>query len=211
MRFKDGKHNRLIFVNGPPRSGKDTFFDVASEFGGVLYKMTEPSDLALKAFLRLTDEEYKVWREERKSDLYIKGNIIGVAFRQLLINISEEFAKPSLGNSVFGELAVPRVLELLGQDSVVITDCGFQDEVRPIIREVHAQSPETEIHAVKVFREGCEWDSREEVNFKEFGITAYSLHNIDLDHYKAMVRAYFTEVLGVQAQHPNYSFTGIKK
>lgn len=104
---------RLIILNGPPDTGKDTAADYLVEKHGY-------AKLEMKgAFLE--------FNREPKENLRIKefGNR---TWREFLIWISEEVCKPIFGDDVFALAAVKAVRDS-GADFVVFSDGGFQIEL----------------------------------------------------------------------------------
>mgnify|MGYP005741350535 CR=1 FL=1 len=168
----------IIFLNGKPRSGKDTVADILIEkYDASRLKMTEPIDAAFQALFDLEDYEFTRLRENFKDDLGHLPSSDGYdsSLREFYIKFSEEFLKPLLGPDVFGRLAGHRMRYLLGiGTNVVISDCGFNEEVQAIINGV----PEgTQFYGIRVERDGTEWDSREPVDFERLGIEAIEINN----------------------------------
>jgi hypothetical protein len=55
--------------------------------------------------------------------------------RRLLIRISEEFLKPTYGNTIFGRIAVKKLLRS-SYPLIVFTDLGFVEEADTVIRSI---------------------------------------------------------------------------
>ena len=160
------KKSIVLFVNGPPQSGKDklaTYLAEALEGSVYVAKFASPIEGFLQHCLGLTNAEYIKWREEDKDEVFTGlPNPDGLTFRQIMIDFSEDFMKPKFGDAVFGHLAVKRTLELFnGFDVVIFSDSGFQEEFntfRETIPGVHS-------YLFRVHRDGktYEGDSREYV------------------------------------------------
>lgn len=146
----------IIFLNGPPRSGKDTIAkELVRRFDAVEYKISRPLKQFVQQFFGLTKEEYLRMIEAEK-DIPQKL-LFGKTPREVQIALSETFAKPLFGESVLGELAARSILAG-NQQIVAISDSGFSGECVPIIRRFGRRN----CSVVHVHREGCTFagDSR---------------------------------------------------
>lgn len=125
--------SRAIFVNGPPRSGKDTVAQMVRDycfFHGMscsLMKMAGPIRGALEeAFGNLVTFE----GDEKERTIPMTG----MSTRQMMISFSEQWMKPSFGRDIFGRLAAHRILRSLApRDAYVFSDAGFQEEMVPVL------------------------------------------------------------------------------
>lgn len=190
----------LIFINGKPRSGKDTAGEfVVDIFGGTRVKMTEPIDAAFQSLFDLEDWQFSMLREELKETPLPIGDIDhGVSLREFYIKFSEEFLKPLLGQGIFGHLASFRIGELLAEGNVVITDCGFSSELEAIMNQV--DSTANNIWGLRIDRDGTEWDSREEIDFGRFDIPFVEIaNNSSLEELEAQVIDVCQECFGMHA------------
>lgn len=134
---------KLIILNGPPDSGKDTAADYLAqcygytklEMKGALRKMaiamatlamSEKKARDLCAFLE--------FNREPKENLRIKqfGNR---TWREFLIWISEEVCKPIFGDDVLALAAVKAVRDS-GAEHVVFSDGGFQIELNTLYKHL---------------------------------------------------------------------------
>lgn len=143
----------LILLNGPPRCGKDTAAEfLVKNHGYVKRKMTEPMDRAIAQFLDIHPETFAIMREEFKDQGVLPGNC---SMRKALIEFSERFAKPCFGKNIFGRI-MARQFSLCPAPRVVMSDCGFADEILPFIGAFKS------VAVVSIFRPGCTYkdDSR---------------------------------------------------
>lgn len=144
---------RVVFLNGPPKVGKDYLGQfLTNEFGYQKLKMTRPMDLSLQALLGVSDEEYRIYREEAKD--VPQEEFSGLSFRQVLIDFSEEFCKPRFGDRFFGR----RGADFICSESkyrYVITDSGFPAEAREIVDRVG----DTDCLLVRLYADGCDFAS----------------------------------------------------
>lgn len=133
VRVLDRKPLKIVFINGPPRSGKDTLAKLLMQSigRGRIYKMTTPMDMAIKQAFNIPNDEWMRLREQGKDMAYDK--FAGKTLRQVLIEFSERFMKPNFGQNIFGTLAVEHLRDSQGMSQAVfISDSGFVDESIPI-------------------------------------------------------------------------------
>lgn len=127
----------VIALNGPPSSGKDTACRMLRNWfsehavRNIEFKMSQEMKRLVHDFVGTPDVDSEAVKPlptplSRQT-----------TYRQAYINFSENFAKPSFGDNVFGELAVRRFLEFdkqVGHKWVaVISDAGFAPEQEAVI------------------------------------------------------------------------------
>lgn len=183
---------RIVFVNGPPRSGKDTV--------GNLIKTTRtgenlgPTLLAkfATAVKRATHDRLGLvqgprdpkpghplpadYFETRKDKQGIKGFPKGMTPRDAYIDFSENHAKPEHGEDVFGVWVRDRLVGMVGgNEMVVITDSGFEPEAVPIIE---AFGPEHCL-LLRLSRKGTSFDgdSRSYIDLSKYEVETIDLTN----------------------------------
>lgn len=152
------KRNTFIFLNGPPRSGKDTIGTMlarslskasmrsknGSEFSFVLVeKFAKPVKEGCHGLFNLTDMEGRVrchdWYEDQKNKPL--GDFLGMTPREAYIWYSEEVMKPKFGQNVFGRMMAARLSPLLSVPDgpgarnriIIFTDSGFECEAKPVL------------------------------------------------------------------------------
>lgn len=122
---------RIILLNGPPGSGKDTIGRLLSEAGvGKLKSFkTQIIDIALQVS-NIFRTEWNTRYENRELKEASWDKLGGLSQREYLIKISEEWVKPVHGNDYFGCAAVAQC----GQPGdYIFTDSGFSLEVAPFV------------------------------------------------------------------------------
>ena len=126
---------RVLLLNGPPESGKDTIGNLLQEqldcaltcFKFNLYKVTA------KYFEEDLDWFINVATDRRYKDKFHFKELGGRTPREALVYVSEEVCKPKFGDDYFGKLARDRVATHPSPDLVVFTDSGFESEVPPLL------------------------------------------------------------------------------
>jgi hypothetical protein len=145
---------KVIFLNGPPGSGKDSIADLLENW----YSADRQDFKAHLVFLAVQVSGVGYFNFESRSlkDIPHK-DLNGLTPRQFLIKVSEEWVKPFFGPDYFGKRALGDVWES-SADICIFPDSGFAEEALPIIRAI---GPENCLY-IKVLREGTSWagDSR---------------------------------------------------
>lgn len=157
---------KIILLNGPAGSGKDTAFELLKkefsssiDYDFKMKKLAQPLKWVICQLfdLPLTDAEDK--KDEARDVTY------GFTLRELFIWMSEEVIKPKFGVDFFGKMLANQLKEeQLFPDSgdretvYVITDCGFPEEAAPIVEAFGEEN----ILLLELHREGTtfEGDSR---------------------------------------------------
>jgi len=129
---------RAILLNGPPLSGKDTIGRrlamqlAACGYKTGLEKMATPiRQAALTTFPHTLETDDDVERLKNKSVFPHLNN--QTTLRSWMIAYSEKLMKPLFGEQIFGHMLVDRIyINMCDCDFVVVTDCGFEDEVIPL-------------------------------------------------------------------------------
>ncbi len=150
---------KVVVLNGPPGSGKDTIGKALSEWMKVdcLHgQFKQPLLEILAATLRVSvDALMSIYdnRELKETPLAIFG---GHSIREAMIAISEDYIKPIFGKDYLGKAQLA-LLRKHKPNLVIYTDGGFLDELQPLL-----DAPEVELHVVHIHRRNCTFacDSR---------------------------------------------------
>ena len=120
-------HNPFVLLlNGPAGSGKDMIANyMATKYRFAHLKMAAPLKHALAALLGTRVE----WIEMHKN--YPVGQN-GQTIRQALIELSEGYTKPLMGDDFFGRGLVQDIVAR-NATRVVVSDCGFECEAQPVV------------------------------------------------------------------------------
>lgn len=132
---------KVVFLNGPPGSGKDTagraledaFFDAKAMKFAEHLKRSVLVDFGLPRHMDL-----EAWDLIKEMPLAVFD---GLSFRQACIRKSEKQVKPFCGEDFYGRMLARSMLKVwqVGIRLVAITDSGFVGEAERILRIV---SPE---------------------------------------------------------------------
>ena len=161
---------RIIIINGPPQSGKDTTGALVEAFTGAFRtKFAKALKDRAHAMLGL-NVPHDHFEQMKDRPLEVLG---GKTPRQFYIWFSEEVIKPKFGKRYFGEITADeiKVQVALGRDTVV-TDSGFVDEALPVVEAFPGQ-----VELWRIYRKGrsFEGDSRSYIDLP--GIDFKSIHN----------------------------------
>lgn len=169
-------NRRIVFLNGPPSSGKDSLANALcrhdpNRFG--IYAMKRPMQLALTEFLGLSHADVRKWNADPNEKSHAQLVLFGASWRSTQIYFSETFAKPLFGKDVFGKLAV-QYLQQSSMPITVISDSGFRDECIPLM---HFAQPRNCL-LIRLHRDGCSFvgDSRSYHELADYGVTEVDLH-----------------------------------
>lgn len=141
---------KLLLLNGPPRSGKDTALRAITSHHwtpNILVapeRMSLPIKAALSAFL---NDEYRIDYtgnlinpDETEPDKETPHPILGISLRQWQIDFSERFMKPLYGQNIFARLLLQRLEDWSAHNEtilVVLPDIGFQIEFESLLATGH--------------------------------------------------------------------------
>ncbi len=155
---------RILLLNGPPRSGKDTLgrfvadlltargynaqvFKFATTLKNATHRLYGLQDVSTEAFDDCKDEP--------------SPRFLGVTPRQAYIAVSEKLFKPLHGEEVFGKLLAQDVRRWLAcssddgrQNVAIVTDSGFVPEAETLIGAFVGRPTLVRIH-----RTGCDFKS----------------------------------------------------
>lgn len=160
----------LFFVNGPPRSGKDTVGAIIADlFGGRVDKFARILKERTHALYGQTDLEGCALPHdafETAKDIPLPA-FLGLTPRQAYIHVSETCMKPIHGDVIFATLLAndwESKFEFGGmpEGNFIITDSGFVGEAQEMMRRF----PYADVTLLQIEREGTSFsgDSRSYIN-----------------------------------------------
>ncbi len=164
---------KVIFVNGPPQSGKDSV--------GKILETILPNSKCIEARCTKMAHALKVGTHclfraihgrltpatlstALQDDIHedMKDTPLPLYFgktpREAYIGVSELLIKPMFGKEFWGLIVADRIMGNPKVDTWIITDSGFKEEAQPIIREVGAEN----CYLLRMHRRDCDFsnDSR---------------------------------------------------
>ena len=121
---------RIIIINGPAQSGKDTVGALVEAFTGA-YRTKFAKALKDRAHAMLgLDVAHDHFETQKDTQLAVFG---GMTPRQFYIYFSEDVVKPVFGKRYFGEITLEDItMQVNYGRAVVVTDSGFPDEALPV-------------------------------------------------------------------------------
>ena len=177
---------KIVLVNGPPRSGKDTAQSAVD--GSIHLKLSQPvKEGAHTSFglpLDLYPADYFEGSKDMPSDLFF-----GKTPRQVYISCSEDFVKKiSEDTKVFGKILCNKIKNRswAEDDVFIITDSGFEGEAESIVEEFGRDN----VVLIRVHREGFtfEGDSRGYIYLDRLGVESFDVLNRGIEKYKEDIR-----------------------
>lgn len=150
---------RVVFLNGPPGCGKDTIADMLySSMNARPMKFKAKLDELICCIHDISPQSLRDFstREEKDEPQLALG---GMSYRQLAIETSENFIKPTYGADYFGKRLWHKIQSVPTYERIiVVSDCGFYAEVEYILSNIkHSNAL-----MLRIQRDGCNYsnDSR---------------------------------------------------
>lgn len=180
---------KIVWLNGPPRSGKDTlgkllvdhYREIPYARDAATMKLAQPIKDGIKAFLGIPEGVFNtidvlgIGKEDPKATPLTFGK----SLRECQIAISEQFAKPFWGKKIFGELLLERMrtnYPICSENALIfVTDAGFDYECEPVI---NYYGPENNV-VVQLERSGTDYsrDSRSYIDLRYLGVDHIRVSN----------------------------------
>ena len=181
---------KLILFNGPRHSGKDTAaLHVAEILNAYHFKFSAPIKAAIKTAFNLSSQDVDYLESIKTQPTPI---LFGKSYVEAQISFSEEWAKPSFGQDVFGRWAVNAIRDVEAKsyirkyDLFVSSDSGFACEAWPIIENLFGVE---DTLLVRVYRQGKTFngDSRSYIELP--GVETVEIENNDSisDYHKRVI------------------------
>lgn len=155
---------RIIILNGPRDTGKDTAADYLVErYGYTKLEMKSALRSLAHEVASLTCDDPIAFCNalEFNRDLKDTQRVAEFGDRtwpQFLIWLSEAVCKPIFGQDVFALAAAKAVCDS-GADKIVFSDGGFQAEVNVLFSNMHEVGVVSEMLIIHMYREGRTFDS----------------------------------------------------
>ncbi len=176
---------RIILLNGPARSGKDSlanaFVRHAHDQGlkAEVTKFALPLKEKAHALFGFAGKPHDFFENEKDVP---QAYLYGKTWRQVYIAVSELLFKPMFGKDIFGRLLVDeieiirKIAEVDGEtdpDYFLVSDSGFLDEASVVVSRYGAEN----IILVHLERDGYDFtgDSRGYINLPEVRTLKFNL------------------------------------
>ena len=171
---------KIVLFNGPPYSGKDTIATKLCKYhlNGKIMKFAAPLKvIARDFFCDGSQEEFDYWDSPQNKDKP-SPVFFGKSCRQVQIAISENFFKPTFGETIFGEILardIKKYNEQYPNTTFLISDSGFRPEAEVLVKEFGAEN----VILVNLIREGTSYknDSRSYINLDDLEVIRLSIDN----------------------------------
>lgn len=181
-------HKYVVFINGPPHSGKDTaaHFIFKEFMAGPWYaqkmKVSTPLKKAAHALFHVsrTAEKMEIDGEKDVPSDDFFGNIP----RQVYIDLSERHAKSLYGPGFFGRILGRRLIEPSLARLTIVSDAGFSVEVAEACRIFGPQ----QCFIMRLHRDGTSFDGDSRDYLDVEGVDSVDIMNkFELDLFDVQV------------------------
>jgi hypothetical protein len=127
-------NKKIVFFNGPPRVGKDTLVNgLLSRFPTARnIKFSTPLKSALPIFFGLTKDQISTLEQVKDVP---RADFLGNSWREVQISLSEDWAKPTFGKTVFGDITCNIIKADQYANIFLISDSGFQEEAGALVEQ----------------------------------------------------------------------------
>lgn len=117
---------KIIFLNGPPGSGKDTIAEILiHNCNGINLKYAQPLRDVTSAFFAIKEHDI----DELKNKP-IDKNKSNYRIRDFMIDVSEKVIKPNMGQNWFADKLLSRIkTRYYDEKLIIISDLGFLKEL----------------------------------------------------------------------------------
>lgn len=188
------KPHKFIFLNGPRKSGKDTAARIiATKLLNIRHRKFAGALKAAAAGMFNIDNNLFKELEKEGSDLKLRPlpELFGKSWVETLIWLSEEVMKPRYGSDIFGRILVTDLARPTASELTVISDCGFVDEVKPVIDTFGVGN----CALIRLIRPGCDFggDSRSYIALDNeypnlYTSEIHNEHELDMFEIQVMMR-----------------------
>lgn len=172
---------RIILLNGPPRSGKDTVAELIKNAHSTevhLEKFARPMKMVMPLIYHTTKQHWDEHLDTAENKDKPCNELFGATPRQVQINFSENYMKPTHSPRIFGELLIRRVHSIMQNktiQSVVISDSGFIEEAEQVVDEFGSEN----VELWNILRKDCDFkgDSRGYIDLAHRGVAMHTIPN----------------------------------
>lgn len=173
---------KIVFLNGPPGSGKDeaaSYLEQVGPFPTDRFKFADPLRRMVPEAFGLSPKEWITYIEGSEKDKP-QERLLGWTPRKLQIMASQDWLKPAFGKDFLGKVAAKKLQDTsVPLEMAVFSDCGFIEETEAVVKEFGVGN----CTLVRLYRRGCNFDgdSRyylDDTKLKKAGISG--LATVDL-------------------------------
>lgn len=167
------KPRKLLILNGPPSSGKDTITSILyRHYDCRRLKFSAPLKKALMPLFCL-DEDWMALEEGK--DLKTMRFYNELSFREAQIWLSEKVMKPMFGPDIFGRLMLRQLYSPYQTNGRfdVISDAGFFEEVECVYQSMRSQ----DVYLMRVHRTDCTYQGDSRHYLEHPKIKSIDFHN----------------------------------
>lgn len=190
---------KVLLLNGPPRSGKDTISAILKNRSSSFVheeKFAMPMKRCVPLIYSVPLEHWKTRLDTAANKDLPCSEFFGVSPRQAQINFSEEYLKPIHGQNIFGDLLVRRLDMICGgfAECAVISDSGFVPEAERVVEEFGAEN----VQLWRIHRDDCDYvgDSRNYIDLQYLGVDSYVIDNSgSMDDLRDIVEPLFDAMM----------------
>ena len=169
---------KIVLLNGPPYSGKDTIarhlLERTPPKYGVIMKFATPLKTIVRDFFCFGDQKlFDFWDSPANKDKPT-DQFLGRSCRDCQIGVSEGFFKPTFGQDVFGKI-LARDIARTEKGIYYISDSGFRPEAEVLVKKFGAEN----VILVNLERDNTSFkgDSRGYINLDDLEVTRLTIHN----------------------------------
>jgi hypothetical protein len=174
---------KIIVLNCPPRSGKDTIAEEFVKRDG--FTMLSFKSRLIEIALLISNVSKSEWDERYIDQKDVPWERLGgLSQRQYLIKISEDWVKPIHGKTYFGKIIAENSEEY---DFCILPDGGFEEEIKPLYEKYGKN-----LLILQWSRTGCNFDNDSRNWIIGYPANTFSIQNNDSsieDHYFRVKRA----------------------
>lgn len=161
---------KVIFLNGPPRCGKDTLAEILHRrLKTKTLKFADPLKRACHALFSLdVPNEYYDSMKDQKTSSFLDNTP-----RSVYISMSQEYIKKKFGDNFFGKILLNTIRENTKINAFVISDSGFYGESQVVSEAI---SPKNCL-LIHIYRNGCNFSNDSRSYIKLPGVDSAKLYN----------------------------------
>lgn len=188
---------KVVLFNSAPRSGKDLSADYLAKYinnktdaYAVRYRFAQPLKEATHALYGIS-AVYDFFEEVKDAP---NECFFGKTPRAAYIEVSEKMVKPVLGNDHWGKVFADfaKAYHKLDDTVVIVSDCGFIEEIQPIKNLIGAEN----IHLVRLKRKGATFVGDSRSFIEDDDIPIFEIVNDDLKTLHKELERFFHNIIG---------------